>query len=397
MSRITGNTPSSTRAARVAMVALLLGLGACGGGGGGGGGGGPPASTGTLTITTCAIAENQASCQATVNWATANATSPNLASGGVTLSTQASGSVALPVGVTAITVTLTDGGSTLDQETTQGACIAATNWDGAACRRFATRSVVRAPTPFVEAGQAVELEVVLYTPPGTGPFPTVMFNHGSTGTGSDPSQFTLTFQSESVARFFAERGWLTAFPQRRGRGASGGLYDEGFTANRSGYSCEQAIALAGATRALTDLDAAVDYLRSRADVDTTRMLSAGTSRGGILAIAHTARRPEVYLGAINFVGGWLGEGCGDFAVVNRTLFQQGAGFAGPSIWLYATNDTFYSLPHSQSNFAAYTTAGGLGSFEIYTRAAGLNGHFLHNDSALWSADLGAWIDQVSPP
>jgi dienelactone hydrolase len=374
---------------------LLLGLGACGGGGGGGGG--PPASTGTLTITACAIAENQPSCPATIGWVTSNAANPTVTAGGMTLSTQASGSVALPVGVTAITVTLSDGARTLDQETTQGTCVAATAWDGAACRRFATRSIVRAPTPFVEGGQAVELEVVLYTPPGTGPFPTVMFNHGSTGNGSDPSLFTLTFQSESVARFFAERGWLTAFPQRRGRGASGGLYDEGFTPNRSGYSCEQAIALAGATRALTDLDAAVDYLRGRADVDTTRMLAAGTSRGGILAIAHTARRPEVYLGAINFVGGWLGEGCGDFAIVNRTLFEQGAGFAGPSIWLYANNDTFYSLTHSQANFTAYTNAGGLGSFEIFTRAAGLNGHFLHNDAALWSADLGAWIDLQSPP
>lgn len=222
---------------------------------------------------------------------------------------------------------------------------------------------MRAPTPFVEGGQAVELEVVLYTPPGTGPFPTVMFNHGSTGSGSDPSQFTLTFQSESVARFFAERGWLTAFPQRRGRGAAGGLYDEGFTSNRSGYSCEQAIALAGR------------HPGNR----------------------HTARRPEVYLGAIHFVGGWLGEGCGDFAIVNRTLFQQGAGFAGPSIWIYATNDSFDSLPHSQSNFAAYSNAGGMGSFRIYTRAAGLNGHFVHNDSALWSADLGAGLDPVSPP
>lgn len=275
-------------------------------------------------------------------------------------------------------------------------CPAGSVPDGASCRVFATITTVRAPTPFVEGGQPVELAIVLYTPPGSGPFPTVMFNHGSTGSGSDPSLFDDVFTSETVARTFADRGWLVAFPQRRGRGGSDGLYDEGFTANRSGYSCEETIALAGAERALADLDAAVDYLRSRADVDTTRMLVAGTSRGGILSIAHIARRPDVYRGAINFVGGWLGEGCGDYAQVNRALFQQGASFPGPSLWLYAANDSFYSLAHSQANFDAFTAAGGLGAIEIYTRAAGLNGHFLVNDPVLWSADLEGYIGQVAP-
>lgn len=383
-----------TSTTRLTVFAASLWLAGCGGGGSNDG---DPASSGALTITACTIADDQPSCQATIAWVTSLATAPAVSAGGVTLSSQASGSVMLAADAAAVAVELRDGTRVLDQALLQASCQPAANWDGVACRRFATRSTVRAPTPFVENGFGVELEVVLYTPPGPGPFPAVMFNHGSTGNGSDPSLFTQTFSSESVARFFAERGWLTAFPQRRGRGASDGLYDEGFTTNRSGYSCEQAIALAGATRALADLDVAVDWLRARAEVDSTRMLAAGTSRGGILAVAHVARRPEVYLGSVNFVGGWLGEGCGDYAAVNRTLFQQGAGFQGPSLWLYGANDTFYSLAHSQANFDAYTAAGGMGQFRIYTRAAGLNGHFLHNDSALWSADLAAWLDLVSPP
>jgi len=62
----------------------------------------------------------------------------------------------------------------------------------------------------------------------------------------------------------------------------------------------------------------------------------------------------------------------------------------------STDDTFYSLTHSQANFAAYTTAGGLGSFETYARAAGLNGHFLHNDAALWGADVDDYLAQILP-
>jgi dienelactone hydrolase len=378
----------------LAALFLASGLAACGGGGGNSGS--PPGPTGSLTVTECVIAEGDASCLATISWTTGNAVAPGVSAGGITLSSQPSGSTTVSVGPAPVLVVLFDGPRTLDQDTAHGDCDSATNWDGLACRAFATRSTVRAPTPFVENGRPVELEVVLFTPPGAGPFPTVMFNHGSTGDGSDPSLFTVTFVSETVARFFAERGWLVAFPQRRGRGASDGLYDEGFNAGRTAYSCEQAITLAGAARAQSDLDAAVNFLRSRADVDTTRMLVAGTSRGGILSIAHIARRPDVYLGAINFVGGWLGEGCGDHDAVNRSLFQSGATFPGPSLWLYAANDSFYSLSYSRANFDAFVSAGGFGSFKTYARAAGLNGHFLLNDPSLWGADVDAYLGLVAP-
>ena len=84
------------------------------------------------------------------------------------------------------------------------------------------RTVERAPTPFVESGRAVTLEVVIYKPQGPGPHPAVIFNHGSTGDGNDPSQFRITYTNEAIARFFADRGWLVAFAQRRGRGAGRG-------------------------------------------------------------------------------------------------------------------------------------------------------------------------------
>ena len=105
----------------------------------------------------------------------------------------------------------------------------------------------------------------------------------------------------------------------------------------------------------------------------------------------SSQRPDVYLGAINFVGGWPGEGCGDYLDVNRTLFVRGASFPDDTLWLYANNDTFYSVEHSQANFDAFTSAGGLGDFNVYTRAPGLNGHFLTNDPQLWGADVQAYL------
>jgi dienelactone hydrolase len=347
-----------------------------------------------VTVTSCVIAEGAASCQGTVAWSSSNAVAPRLLLGSATLATTASGSTTTALAAGTQTVTLLDGSTQLDSKSLSGSCASASAWDGAQCRAFATRSTVRAPTPFVESGQAVTLEVVIFRPPGRGPFPAVMFNHGSTGNGDDPSQFRVTYTNEAAAKFFADRGWLVAFPQRRGRGASDGLYDEGFTSDRSRYSCLATPALAGFERALLDVDAAAEFLASHPDVDATRMLSAGTSRGGILAVVHAALRPGLFDGAVNFVGGWLGEGCQDALTVNRQSFVRGGTFAGPTYWMYGDNDSFYSLSHSRGNFDAFVAAGGRGTFRIYSRAAGLNGHFIVNDAPLWSDDLAAFLTAV---
>lgn len=373
-------------------ASVILTVAACGGGDSGENV--PIGPSGSLTFTSCTVVAGQPSCPGSISWSTLNANAPSLSIDGTMMSDQASGTLNLDLPGDFITVVLSDGGQTLDSVTFRGVCETASAWDGALCTTYAIRLDERASTPFLEEGAAIELEVVIFKPFGPGPFPTVMFNHGSTGDGSDPSLFTVTTLSEPVAKFFTDRGWMVAFPQRRGRGQSGGLYDEGFNANRTFYSCERDITLAGAERALDDLDAAVNWLRNRIDVDTTRLLAAGASRGGVLSLVHLARRPDVYLGAVNFVGGWLGEGCGDYLDVNRTLFVAGASFPDDTLWLYANNDSFYSVAHSRTNFNAFTSAGGLGTFNVYTRAAGLNGHFLTNDPPLWGPDVEAYIAEL---
>lgn len=285
-----------------------------------------------------------------------------------------------------------DGSSPTGREPVGDECDATSVLEDGVCRTFATLVTERIPTPFTYLGEAVSLEVVIFKPLVEGRHPAIVFHHGSTGNGSDPSRFGFTFTSKPIAQYFVERGWMVAFPQRRGRGKSDGLYDEGFTLDRSGYSCDANLALAGAAHALEDLDVITDWLRNRVDADTTRLLIGGTSRGGILSIAHTAQRPDVYLAAINFVGGWIAEGCGDHRTINRTLFIDGAAFPSRSLWLYGANDSFYSLPYSRSNFDAFTTAGGLGTMVELTRSPGLNGHFIINDLDLWAPVLDDFLD-----
>lgn len=286
------------------------------------------------------------------------------------------------------------GGATAPAAPPPLSCNSTSYENNGTCVTFASREDARATTPFVEEGNAITLEVVLFKPLTGERFPLLVVNHGSTGSGMDPSLFDDTFTSKNITRYFVERGWMVAFPQRRGRGQSDGLYDEGFLPDRSAYTCEESVTLAGADRALDDIDAITDWLLMRADVDTTRMLLSGTSRGGILTIAYLGRRPEAYLGGINFVGGWLGEGCSTSVSVNQTLFERGAEFAGQSLWIYANNDSFYSIAHSRGNHDAFTAAGGMGEFLVFTRAPDLNGHFIINSSELWSAAVGAYLDDL---
>ncbi len=249
------------------------------------------------------------------------------------------------------------------------------------------RTVGFLDTPLIEDGKPVRLEVVVFKPDGAGPFPLLVVNHGSTGRGNDPARFKQTFWSVAIADHFTRKGWLVAFPQRRGRGNSDGLYDEGFGTDRSrGYTCDPDRSLAGARRALEDVHAAMTLLRQRPDVDARRVVIGGISRGGILSIAYAGQHPGDVLGAINFVGGWLGTGCGTAAEVSGALFRQGAAFTGPTIWLYGRDDPFYSIDHSRGNFAAFESAGGKGAF-FEVEVPGKNGHGVNAYAELWTASV----------
>jgi dienelactone hydrolase len=249
-------------------------------------------------------------------------------------------------------------------------------------------------TDLVEGGKPVRLEVVIFKPPGTGPFPLAVINHGSTGAGNNPALFTETWSDVGLADFLNERGWIVAFPQRRGRGKSDGLYDEGFSANRAkGYTLDADRSLAGAQRALRDIEAAIAALRRRPDVAPSRVLISGQSRGGVLAVAYAGTHPDQIHGVVNFVGGWLGEACATAKVVNQTLFEQGARFNEPMLWLYGRSDPFYSIPHSRENFAAFEKVGGRGAFLEFDVPGG-NGHYLIGQESLWLAAVGDYLNSL---
>jgi dienelactone hydrolase len=163
-----------------------------------------------------------------------------------------------------------------------------------------------------------------------------------------------------------------------------------------GYSCFPSIALAGADRALHDIEAAMAAILDMPFVDRACVAIGGVSRGGALSIAYAGSHPRQVIAVINFVGGWLGWPCPSMSSVNQSLFNRGSTYPGESIWLYADNDRYYSLSHSHDNYAAFIAAGGKGMFYEYVVPAE-NGHSLPVFPALWGKDLDAYLTRMRLP
>jgi pimeloyl-ACP methyl ester carboxylesterase len=247
----------------------------------------------------------------------------------------------------------------------------------------------------IEGRKPVDLEVVIFRPTGVGPFPLAMFNHGSTGKGTNSALFKETVFDAGLADFLNNRGWIVAFPQRRGRGKSDGLYDEGFSADRrQGYTCDFDISLSGAERALDDIEAAMAALRQRPDVAPSRVLIGGQSRGGILSIAYAGMHPDQIFGVINFVGGWMGTGCDTASRLNETLFERGARFVRPTLWLYGDQDPFYDIHHSRNNFMLFQSAGGQGTFLEFNVPGGY-GHAVLSAPKLWEGPVAEYLNSLT--
>jgi carboxymethylenebutenolidase len=135
----------------------------------------------------------------------------------------------------------------------------------------------------------------LYKPEGRGPFPAVLWNHGSE---RRPGWLP------ELAPIFLSKGYVFFIPHRRGHGRSPGEYvmDLLDRANQSGGPQARSEKLVELMEVhLQDQLAALAYLKSLAEVDPQRIAVAGCSFGGI----QTVLMAEKGLGlraAVDFAG-----------------------------------------------------------------------------------------------
>jgi dienelactone hydrolase len=127
---------------------------------------------------------------------------------------------------------------------------------------------------------------VVYHPDGNGPFPTVIWNHGSEKNPGGGPQF------DAVARILVPAGYAVFAPVRRGHGGSEGTHitDSINILRAKGYGTAREVTVRLLeTEQLDDQLAGLAYAKSLPFVDQHKLVVAGCSYGGIQTLLAAER------------------------------------------------------------------------------------------------------------
>lgn len=181
-------------------------------------------------------------------------------------------------------------------------------------------------------------------PAGKGPFPAVVFNHGSE---KDPG--TLPGQM----RFYTSQGYVILVPHRRGQGESEGKYlmddvDAAPPEKRGAVLVERLVEQSD------DVAAAVAYLARQPFVDPLRIAVVGCSFGGIETML-AAERELPIAAAVNFSGAAILWSRPESAPLRERMKEAARKARVPVFFLQAEND--YDLAPSRELAAEMEKAG----------------------------------------
>jgi dienelactone hydrolase len=161
-----------------------------------------------------------------------------------------------------------------------------------------------------------------------------------------------------TAEWFLKRGFVVISAMRRGYGATGGNWAEGFA------SCRDADYFRAGLETARDLAAIVDYAAAFPYAQPREVVVVGQSAGGWGAIAYNALPHPRVTAFVNMAGGrgghhqnkpnnncrpdLLAEAAGRFARTASTRM----------LWVYAQNDSFFAPVIAAATYRAYTENGG---------------------------------------
>ena len=217
--------------------------------------------------------------------------------------------------------------------------------------------------------------------------PLAIINHGS-DEGREATSMPVFYW---LSRWFVERGYVVALPQRRGHGATGG------EAKEARDSCADPDHVTAGAEAADDIAGALHFMRAQDFVDPARVVVVGISTGGWGTLALAARNPEGVRLVVNFAGGRgaYAYGRANAICAPDRLIKALSKFAEtaqvPSLWLYAVNDSYFSPALATSMAAAWNNAGGRAHLK-QLRAYGSEGHRIADDRAGWKL-WGDALDQ----
>ena len=236
-----------------------------------------------------------------------------------------------------------------------------------------------------------QLEMTLMLPDGPGPFPVALFNHGDVDFDSAFVRGRQRMRELTVAWAFLQNSIAFAVPARRGVAMSEGNYPRTF-ARHDGDPTYKARIHA------QDILPALDYLKTRPEIDAQRIILAGQSAGafGIMHIAST--RPPGVIGTVNWSGGRTDSTLWESASSLNKMMVSGFETLGrttriPSLWVFAANDSKYSVDTIRASHDAYVNAGGNARL-LLTPPTPDDGHFVYHRPELWGEALKDFLRDI---
>jgi dipeptidyl aminopeptidase/acylaminoacyl peptidase len=237
---------------------------------------------------------------------------------------------------------------------------------------------------------ALTLRGVVYRPAGTGPFPAILWNHGSASGMLSQQAF------DSMGPVFASHGWVYFAPWRRGQGlsASAGPYigDEIAAATKKGGTA------AGATTMLRLLEgdhlndqlAGLRWLGTQTFVGAKRIAVGGHSFGGIETVLGAEREP--YCAAIDASGG--AQSWAEAPELQTVMLRAVRNARAPIFFIQAEND--FDLSPSRVLSSAMKEAGKPYDIKIFPAfgESAQEGHsFAYLGSSVWASDVLRFLEK----
>jgi dienelactone hydrolase len=174
---------------------------------------------------------------------------------------------------------------------------------------FAQASKVIAPETVDIPSGNLRLKAFFWKPAGRGPFPAVLFNHGSGGAdAAHTAGMPITEAAERLAPLFLKHGYAFLYVFRRGQGLSADqapfMQDllQREEAAKGKEARQQLHFLLVTGDQLDDVVAALSFLKRVPGVDAKRIAIAGHSFGGALTLL-AAERDSSVRAAVTFAAG----------------------------------------------------------------------------------------------
>lgn len=218
-------------------------------------------------------------------------------------------------------------------------------WALLAC--FACRSKTADPPPMPADPPPVRMEYVdelvsfvsdgmtlhgfLWRPVGTGPFPAIVFNHGSE---EDPES------GRGVVKFYVDHGFVVLYPHRRGHGRSADVAPYMAHLFDANVAEDPAKLTAELVAQSDDVMAAIQFVAAQPEVDPKRVATIGCSFGGIETVL-AAERGTGLVAAVDFAGAamsWASDATHDMAPLRARLVQAARNAKVPVFFIQAEND-----------------------------------------------------------